>query len=79
MVLFTNAEEITVKCHFYMMFAICVKKDVFILTLGPIYKNHLLVISSFSHNIPSYDIVERGKYLIFSPYILILEKYIFQN
>jgi hypothetical protein len=34
----TNAEKIAVKCHFCMMCAICVRKDVFILILGSTYK-----------------------------------------
>ncbi|MFL6367407.1 MAG: hypothetical protein ACJ72T_02515, partial [Nitrososphaeraceae archaeon] len=46
-VLSTNAKKIAVKCHFCMMCAICVKKGVFILILGSIYKNNLLVTSSF--------------------------------
>jgi hypothetical protein len=46
-VLSTNAEKIAARCHFCMMCVTCVKKGVFILILGPIDKNNLLVTSSF--------------------------------
>jgi len=81
-VLFTNAEEITVKCHFYMMCAICVRRDVFILILGPIYKKQFACNIQFPHNTPSYDVVKRERYCYefnFLSYILIPEKFIFQN
>jgi hypothetical protein len=59
-VLFTNAEEIAVKCHFCMMCAMCVRKGVFILILGSIYKRQFACNIQFPHNTLSYDVVERG-------------------